>query len=121
MEKILPNFKSVKLITNRDSYEEIYQSEQQSHNAWLLDEGELIWEFIEQLAEADDESSHDKPLNLYDFYIAYNLKFPSGSVSLKNKSDVLQSDLKNFSELLNAVIHAGNAELNVLVKSAQLK
>ncbi|MBR0289770.1 MAG: hypothetical protein IJQ82_12400, partial [Selenomonadaceae bacterium] len=119
--QILPQFKDVKLVTGRDSYEQIYQSEQQSHSAWLLDEGELIWEFIEQLAEADDESSHDKPLNLYDFYIAYNLNFPVGSVSLRNKSGVLQSDLKNFSELLNAVIHAGNADLNVLVSSAQLK
>ena len=119
--QILPQFKDVKLITNRDSYEEIYQSEQTSKTAWLLDESELIWEFIEQLAKADDESSYDKPLNLYDFYIAYNLKFPSGSVSLRNKSSVLQSDLKDFSELLNTLIHAGNGELNVLVKSAQLK
>lgn len=119
-KQILPPFKDVKLVTNRDNYEEIYQSEQQSHSAWLIDENELIWEFIEQLAEADDESSHDKPLNLYDFYIAYNLKF-SSDVSLLNKSKVLQSGLKDFSELLNAVIHAGNGELNVLVTSDELK
>ena len=96
--QVLPPFKDVKLVTNRDSYEEIYQSEQQSHSAWLLDETELIWEFIEELAEADDESSHDKPLNLYDFYIAYNLKFPS-DVSLLTRSKVLQSGLKDFYEL----------------------
>lgn len=119
--QILPQFKEVKLVTDRDIYEEIYQSEQQSHSAWLLDENELLWEFIEQLADADDESSHDKPINLYDFYIAYNLKFPSNSVSLGNKSDVFQSDLKDFSELLNALIHAGNGELNIIVKSAELK
>ena len=119
-KQILPPFKYVKLVTNRDCYKEIYQSEQQSHSAWLLDETELIWEFIEELAEADDESSHDKPLNLYDFYIAYNLKF-SSDVSLLNQSKVLQSGLKDFSELLNAVIHAGNSELNVLVTSAELK
>lgn len=118
--KILPPFKDVKLVTNRDNYEEIYQSEQQSHSAWLLDENELIWEFIEELAEADDESSHDKPLNLYDFYIAYNLKF-SSDVSLLNKSKVLQSGLKDFYELLNAVIHSGDGELSVSVKSAELK
>ncbi|MBR4903862.1 MAG: dynamin family protein [Selenomonadaceae bacterium] len=118
--KILPQFKDVKLVTNRDNYEEIYQSEQQSHSAWLLDETELIWEFIEELAEADDKSSHDKPLNLYDFYIAYNLKF-SSDVSLLNKSKVLQSGLKDFSELLNAVIRAGNGELNILVTSDKLK
>ena len=104
----------------RDNYEEIYQAEQQSHSAWLLDEGELIWEFIERIAEDDDKSSHDKPLNLYDFYVAYNLKFPRGSVSLRSKSDVLQS-VQNFSELLHALIHAGDSDLNVLVKSAQLK
>ena len=119
-KQILPPFKDVKLVTNRNNYEEIYQSEQQSHSAWLLDENELIWEFIEELAEADDESSHDKPLNLYDFYIAYNLKFLS-DVSLLNKSKVLQSGLKDFSELLKAVIHAGNSELNVLVTSDELK
>lgn len=119
-KQILPQFKDVKFLTGRDDYEQIYQSEQQSHSAWLLDEGELIWEFIEQLAEDDDKSSHDKPLNLYDFYIAYNLKFPVGSVSLRNGSEVLQS-VQNFSELLNALIHADNGELNVLVKSAQLK
>lgn len=119
-KQILPPFKNVKLVTNRDNYEEIYQSEQQSHSAWLLDETELIWEFIEELAEADDKSSHDKPLNLYDFYIAYNLKF-SSDVSLLNKSKVLQSGLKDFSELLNAVIRAGNCELNVLVTSDKLK
>ena len=120
LKKILPQFKDVKLMTERDNYEQIYQSEQQSHSAWLLDEGELIWEFIEQLAEDDDKSSHDKPLNLYDFYIAYNLKFPVGSVSLRNGSEVLQS-VQNFSELLNAVIRAGDGDLNVLVKLAQLK
>ena len=119
--QILPQFKDVKLVTGRDNYEEIYHSEQQSHSAWILDKSELIWEFIEQLAEADDESSHDKPLNLYDFYIAYNLKFPSGSVTLRNKSGVLQSDLKDFSELLNAVIRASDGDLNVIVSSAQLK
>ena len=119
--QILPQFKDVKFVTDRTDYEQIYQSEQQSHSAWLLDEGELIWEFIEQLAEADEESSHDKPLNLYDFHIAYNLKFPSDSVSLRNKSGVLQSDLKDFFELLNAVIRAGDGDLNVIVSSAQLK
>lgn len=119
--QILPQFKDVKFLTGRDDYEEIYQSEQQSHSAWLLDEGELIWEFIEQLAEDDDKSSHDKPLNLYDFHIAYNLKFPNDSVSLRNKSGVLKANLKDFAELLNAVIRSGDGELNVLVKSAQLK
>jgi len=119
-KQILPQFKDVKLVTGRDDYEQIYQSEQQSHSAWLLDEGELIWEFIEQLAKADDESSYDKPLNLYDFHIAYNLKFPVGSVSLRNGSEVLQS-VQDFSELLNAVIRSSDGELNVLVKSAQLK
>ena len=120
LKKILPQFKDVKLVINCDGYEQIYQAEQQSHSAWLLDEGKLVWEFIEQLAEADEKSSHDKPLNLYDFYIAYNLKFPPGSVSLRNKSEVLQS-VQDFSELLNAVIHAGDSDLNVLVSSAQLK
>lgn len=120
MKKFLPQFKDVKLITDRDTYEQIYQAEQQSHSAWLLDEGELLWEFIERLAEDDDKSSHDKPLNFYDFHVAYNLKFPRDAVSLRNKSDVLQS-VQDFSELLNAVIRAGGDDLNVLVPSAQLK
>ena len=120
LKKILPQFKDVKLAGGRDNYEQIYQAEQQSHSAWLLDESELIWEFIEQLAEDDDKSSHDEPLNLYDFYIAYNLKFPSGSVSLRNEEKILQP-AQNFSELLNAVIRAGDDDLNVIVSSAQLK
>ena len=120
MKKFLPQFKDVRLVTDRDTYEQIYQAEQQSHSAWLLDEGELLWEFIERLAEDDDKSSHDKPLNLYDFHVAYNLKFPRDAVSLRNKSDVLQS-VQDFSELLNAVIRAGGDDLNVLVPSARLK
>lgn len=120
MKKFLPQFKDVRLVTDRDTYEQIYQAEQQSHSAWLLDEGELLWEFIERLAEDDDKSSHDKPLNFYDFHVAYNLKFPRDAVSLRNKSDVLQS-VQDFSELLNAVILAGGDDLNVLVPSARLK
>lgn len=42
LKKILPQFKDVRLVTGRDNYEQIYQAEQQSHSAWLLDEGELI-------------------------------------------------------------------------------
>ena len=115
MRQILPPFKSVKLITNRDSYEQIYQSEQNSKTAWLLEENDSIWEFIERLAEADDKSSHETPLNFYEFYIAYNLKFSRGAVTLQNKS------VKDFAELLNAVIQAGNADLVVNVNSKKLK
>ena len=120
-KRILPPFKSVKLVTNRDSYEQIYQAEQTAHNAWLLDESELLWEFIEQLAEADEKSSYDKPLNLYDFYVAYNLKFLRGSVSLLRNGNILRAELKNFAELLDAVIQAGNGDFVVNVNSAELK
>lgn len=121
LKRILPPFKAVKVITSRDGYEEIYQAEQKAHTAWLLDEDELIWEFVEQLAEANDKSTHETPLNLYDFYIAYNLKFPSGAVTLRNKSGVLKEDLKDFAALLDAVIHANVAKLFVSVKSSKLK
>lgn len=112
MEKFLPNFQSVRLITNRTGYEEIYQSPK---TAWLLAENESLWEFIEQLAEVDEKSSYDKPLNLYDFYIAYNLKFPRGAVTLQNKS------VKDFAELLNDVIQSSNGSLSVNVNLEKLK
>ena len=120
-KQILPQFKDVKLVGSGVSYEQIYQAEQISKTAWLLDEHESIWEFIEQLAEADEKSSYDKPLNLYDFHIAYNLNFPASSVTLQSKSQILRDNLRDFSELLNALIHADGGELNIVVKSEKLK
>lgn len=120
-KQILPPFRRVRLITNFDSYEKIYRSEQSSKSAWLLNEDNLIWEFVERLTEADEKSSNAKPLNLYEFYIAYNLKFPVRTVSLMRGSQILQSQIKDLAELLTAVIQARGGEFTVIVRSPELK
>ena len=121
LKQILPPFRRVRLVTNFDSYEKIYRSEQSSKSAWLLTEDNLIWEFVERLTEADEKSSYAKPLNLYDFHIAYNLQFPVRSVSLMQGAQILQSQIKDLAELLTAVIQARDGEFTVLVRSAELK
>ena len=108
MPQILPSFKSVQLVTAEIKYDQIYESEKTAKTAWLIAEDSLLWEFIENLGEEDSNSASDEPLNLYDFYTAYNIKIPTDltSVALANESQVLKADLKNFHELLNALIKA---------------
>ena len=121
LKQILPTFGRVRTVTNYNSYEKIYRSEQSSKSAWLLTEENSIWEFIERLTDDDEKSSHETPLNLYELHIAYNLKFPVRCVSLMRNSQILHSQIKDFAELLNAVIQSDFGEFTVLVRTLELK
>lgn len=110
--QILPSFKNVQLLTNDVTYNQIYESSKTTKSAWLISENDSMWEFIENLGKADIESDSDEPLNLYEFYVAYNVKFPTNvtTITLSNKSQVLKSDLKDFHELLDSVIKTSNSK-----------
>ena len=116
--QIFPAFKEIKIVTDLNCYEQIYESEQKSKSAWLLDEKSSIWEFIEQLYSADSKSSNSMPLNLHDFYIAYNIEFPPESVTLMNGDKIHKSNLKNFLELLDLLIRSQKKNFFVSIKSS---
>ena len=106
--QILPSFENIQLVTKDINYNQIYESEKATKTAWLIVEDDLLWEFVEDLGEEDNNSNFYELLNLYDFYVAYNVKFPMNltSVMLASKSQFFQVDLKDFYELLNAVMKA---------------
>ena len=109
--QLLPKFTEVKFITQKISYAEIYESEQKNNSAWLLDEKDSLSDFIEMLG-AEDEKNYSEPLNFFDFYAAYNIKFSSMSaeIFLINKSNIVTADLKDFAELLNEILKIQHRE-----------
>lgn len=115
LAQILPQFKDVKLVTDRDDCNRIRAAEQQSQSAWLLDEKASVWEFIERLDEEDAKSDSPTPLNLYDLHVARNVNFPCDSVALVKDGKFLRGE-KNLSELLSDLIKFGNGKFVVLVK-----
>ena len=115
---MLPKFSRVQLVNDDITYENIYSSERQSKTAWLISENRSLWNFIETLGESDNKSDFQEPLNLYSFYAAYNIQFPTNSakVMLINKSRVLQSDLNDFAALLNSILNASGNACAVLIQ-----
>lgn len=109
--QLLPRFNAVKIVTSSDNYFSIYESEQKLKSAWLLDEKKSLSDFIEMLG-AEDDKNNLEPLNFFDFYAAYNIKFPSTpeTVFLANKTGVITNGLKDFAELLNAVLKIPHRE-----------
>lgn len=109
--QLLPRFNAVKIVTSSDNYFSIYESEQKLKSAWLLDEKKSLSDFIEMLG-AEDDKNNLEPLNFFDFYAAYNIKFPSTpeTVFLANKTGAITNGLKDFAELLNAVLKIPHRE-----------
>lgn len=106
--EILPEFTEVVTLTDELSWEFVFRYEGVSesrkglfrHNykiAWLIDERSSLHDFISMLGEDDDDS-----LNLYDFYAAYNVKFPDETVSWVIHDHIVTTDM---AELLSAILH----------------
>lgn len=116
--QILPQFNEVKIINSdiiSDCYSLIYDLEQKNKHAYLIDEDNSLSNFINKLGEADEESENN-PLNLYDFYAAYNIKFPTvpTTVMLINQRRIISLNVCNFADLLNAVIKASRREQHAI-------
>ena len=109
--QLLSKFDAVKIVTSSDNYFSIYESEQKLKSVWLLDEKKSLSDFIEMLG-AEDDKNNSEPLNFFNFYAAYNVKFPSTpeTVFLANKSGAITNGLKDFAELLNAVLKIPHRE-----------
>ena len=73
-------------------------------SAYLLDENRSLADFISRVGKEYEEQN--KPINLYDFYIAYNLKFPTtpSTVSLIDDNKIIGMGISDFSDLLNQLI-----------------
>ena len=116
--QILPKFSEVVVLDDNLPYKSICQYEKLSSKtrglrgflhskkvAWLINENASLNEFINTLAEYSDDS-----LNLYDFYSAYNIKFPVETVCWVNYGDtdhfdeVIMNDIRDMSELLSSIL-----------------
>ena len=106
MPQIFPRFIRVKLISQNESYDKIYESEKLAKHAYLIAESESLHEFIQKLGE-EDTNNKNIPLDLYNFYAAYNIKFPNitSTVMIMNKHRIVALHLNDFSELLETIIH----------------
>lgn len=118
LKQILPQFKYVKILSDRDGCKQIRKAEKSLKSAWLLNEEKSIWQFIERLGAEDENSDSLTPFNFFDFHIAYNVKFPEKAVILMKNAKILRSGLKDLSELLNALLQAGKGEFSVVIKSS---
>lgn len=123
LTQILPQFEDVRLVPKHDIFARIYEANKIFKVAWLLDEDDSIWEFIELLDKVAKKNSLTTSLNLYELYIAYNVKFPACSVKLLLTTDsrVLHTEVKDFAGLLTSIVRGCIGKLVVLVKSPQLK
>ena len=112
--QILPEFLDVaevtrEMLNSATLYDDIYGCESTNDTAamnnfaWLIDEEASLADFIDSLGQADMESENDRPLNLYTFYAAHNLKFPAGTVRLINEIRLLDDYVADMSSLLRAV------------------
>lgn len=115
LPQILPPFSEVRVLKPEDSYTEIYKSEQKIKSAWLIDENDSLADFIQMLGK-EDEKNNNPHLNFYDFYVAYNIKFPltPTTVMLMNKDRIVTLALKDFSELLRATINLSTNEQHAI-------
>lgn len=108
--EILPEFSEVVTLADELSWEFVFRYEGVGasgrgfrHNykiAWLIDEKSSLHEFISMLGEDDDAS-----LNLYDFYAAYNVKFPDETVCWVSHDGTGVGNIADMSELLSAILH----------------
>ena len=99
MPQIFPKFTSVKLISQNESYEKIYESEKLAKHAYLIAESESLHEFIQKLGE-EDTNNKNIPLDLYNFYAAYNINFPNmtSTVMIMNKRRIVALHLSDLFE-----------------------
>ncbi|MBQ9487429.1 MAG: dynamin family protein [Selenomonadaceae bacterium] len=108
--QILPQFKEIKLLHSDDFTDEI-----QTNCAYLLAESNSIAKFIDKIGK---RYVHDnKVLNLYDFYTAYNLKFPTvpSTVSLMSPKRLIAMGIKSFDELLQKILDNAGENLPMAV------
>ena len=110
LPQILPQFTEIKVLSNEDT-----EINFQSNCAYLLEEGILINKFIEKIGKKFQKSN--ELLNLYDFYTAYNLKFPSipSTVSLMNQKRLVAMGILNFEELLKKICENANPDTPIAV------
>ena len=106
LPQILPQFTEIKILSNEDT-----EINFQSNCAYLLDEGISINKFIEKIGKKFQKAN--ELLNLYDFYTAYNLKFPAipSTVSLMNQKNLVAMGILSFEELLKKICENSNSDL----------
>lgn len=107
----MPEFSDVVALDDESSWESVFKYEEISTSgrglfrhkykiAWLIDEESSLHEFISMLGENDDAS-----LNLYDFYAAYNVKFPDESVNWISNDGADIVNIADMAGLLSAIIY----------------
>lgn len=111
MNEILPEFSEVVTLADELSWEFVFRYEKESASgkglfrrkckiAWLINEASSLNEFISMLGE-----NEDSPLNLYDFYAAYNVKFPPEIVSWISYRGINAGNFDDMAGLLSAILY----------------
>ena len=109
------SYKFVSLYENLKSRPKGLFRRMKSKFAWLIRENASLHEFIETLGEYEDS------LNLYDFYAAYNIKFPAETVSWVSHDGTQITDIGDMAELLSAILYdAGKDYYRAVILSRDL-
>ncbi|MBR0204974.1 MAG: dynamin family protein, partial [Synergistaceae bacterium] len=109
------SYKFVSLYENLKSRPKGLFRRMKSKFAWLIRENASLHEFIETLGEYEDS------LNLYDFYAAYNIKFPAETVSWVSHDGTQITDIGDMAELLSAILYdAGKDYYRAVILSPDL-
>ena len=110
LTQILPQFSEIKLLQSED-----VDLEFQPSCAYLLRENISIAKFIEKIGKKSEKSN--EILNLYDFYTAYNIKFPTApaTVSLMNQKRLVAIGINSLEELLKKIFENSSDNLPLAV------
>ena len=110
LTQILPQFSKIKLLQSED-----VDLEFQPSCAYLLSENISIAKFIEKIGKKSEKSN--EILNLYDFYTAYNIKFPTApaTVSLMNQKRLVAIGINSLEELLKKIFENSSDNLPLAV------
>ena len=110
LTQILPQFSKIQLLQSED-----VNLNFQPNCAYLLSEDISIAKFIEKIGKKYEKSN--EVLNLYNFYTAYNIKFPTtpATVSLINQKNSLAIGISSFEELLEKIFANATDKLPLAV------
>ena len=99
LPQILPQFNEIQLASSDDLSKDFNQN-----CAYLLNENETLSSFIEKIGKKYDAANTS--FDLYDFYAAYNLNFPTipSTVFLVSGRHTIAMGIKNFQELLEKIL-----------------
>lgn len=110
LAQVLPQFTKIQILSDENA-----ELNFQSNCAYLLNENSSINKFIEKIGKKYERAN--ELLNLYDFYTAYNITFPTipATVSLMNQKRLVAMGIRNFEELLEKILENSTENLPLAV------